>query len=209
MQVSFGCRCCHCSRFWTFVSYARFRYLDQLALFSFSLCFSLCPQIVRRQDAFLIASDGKGEGGSTCTCCRCQFSNWTFVINFNGSAAQFSSVQSSPAHFSQCSPGVHRAGQDFHSDPSLRFTCSASLWFSALRCFVVAHAALLFMWHRQLFRGCLRCLFIVVGVVAAAACGKVAFVVIVVVIVICQLIARCSAQRTAQSTKRLSYAGSV
>lgn len=208
MQVSFGCRCCHCSGFWTFVSYARFRYLDQLALFSFSLCFSLfpfppphCPQIVRRQDAFLIASDGqRGGGGSTCTCCRCQFSNWTFVINFNGSAAQFSSVQSSPAHFSQCSPGVHRAGQDFHSDPSLRFASLALLPFGFLLCFVVAHAALLFMWHRQLFRGCLRCLFIVVGVASAAACGKVAFVVIVVVIVICQLIARCSAQRTAQST---------
>lgn len=55
-------------------------------------------------------------------------------------------------------------------------------------------------------------MFIVVGVASAAAtaaCGKVAFVVTVVVIVICQLIARCSAQRTAQSTKRLSYAGSV
>lgn len=44
-------------------------------------------------------------------------------------AAQRSSVQSSPAHFSQCSPGVHRAGQDFHSDPSLRFASLALLPF--------------------------------------------------------------------------------
>lgn len=90
------------------------------ALSHFSPC-PHCPQIVRRRDAFLIASDGKREvergGGSTCTCCRCQFSNWTFVINFNGSV-----VQSSLAHFSQCTPGVNSAGQDFHSDPLLRFT---------------------------------------------------------------------------------------
>lgn len=44
-------------------------------------------------------------------------------------AAQRSSLQSSPAHFSQCSPGVHRAGQDFHSDPSLRFASLALLPF--------------------------------------------------------------------------------
>lgn len=116
------------------------------SVFRCAFHFSLCPQIVRRRDAFLIASDGKreGRGGSSCTCCRCQFSNWTFVINFNGSV-----VQSSLAHFSQCTPGVNRAGQDFHSDPSLRFTVLCfPLRCSALLCFVVAHAALLFMWHR-------------------------------------------------------------
>lgn len=171
-----------------------------MALFSFSLCFSLCPQIVRRQDAFLIASDGKGEGGSTCTCCRCQFSNWTFVINFNGSAAQFSSVQSSPAHFSQCSPGVHRAGQDFHSDPSLRFTCSASLWFSALLCccscsFVIYVSSLAFSWLPSMlvyccWRGfccCYCCLW--QGRICCYCCCY------------CYLPIDCTLQRTAHSTE--------
>lgn len=82
-------------------------------------------------------------------------------------AAQRSSVQSSPAHFSQCSPGVNRAGQDFHSHPSLRFTCSASLsvlLFSVLLCccscsFVIYVASLAFSWlPSMLVYCCWRCL---------------------------------------------------
>lgn len=161
-------------------------------------------------------------GRRTCTCCRCQFSNWTFVINFNGSPCPVQFIFHSVPKCTQCTQCTLRWTQQSLSIASCALLGdAAALRFATLRrysalrrccsallCFVAAHAVVIYVPLVSFFAFSwllsMR-LFIVVGV-SCCGCGKVAFA----IVVICQLIARCSAHSalvSVGSVQRLSLSG--